>query len=59
GSPVCGATPPDPAAPLGLNDQAPIEIVLPPPPTAADAKTITFGPACSGGNGQQCPATSH
>ncbi|MCP3395654.1 filamentous hemagglutinin N-terminal domain-containing protein [Bradyrhizobium sp. CCGB20] len=28
-SPVCGATPPDPAAPLGLNDQAPIEVVLP------------------------------
>lgn len=28
GNPVCGATPPDPAAPLGLNDQAPIEVVL-------------------------------
>ncbi|AHY55593.1 two-partner secretion domain-containing protein [Bradyrhizobium japonicum] len=29
GNPVCGATPPNPAAPLGLNDQAPIEVVLP------------------------------
>lgn len=28
GNPFCGATPPDPAAPLGLNDQAPIEVVL-------------------------------
>jgi filamentous hemagglutinin family protein len=29
GSPVCGATPFDPAAPLGLKDEAPIEIVPP------------------------------
>ncbi|MBR0744406.1 filamentous hemagglutinin N-terminal domain-containing protein [Bradyrhizobium japonicum] len=29
GNPVCGATPPNPAAPIGLNDQAPIEVVLP------------------------------
>ncbi|MCS3891632.1 filamentous hemagglutinin family protein [Bradyrhizobium japonicum USDA 38] len=27
GNPVCGATPPNPAAPIGLNDQAPIEVV--------------------------------
>ncbi|MCP1761508.1 two-partner secretion domain-containing protein [Bradyrhizobium japonicum] len=29
GNSVCGATPPNPAAPIGLNDQAPIEVVLP------------------------------
>ncbi len=62
GSPICGASPPNPAAPLGLSDQAPIEIVLPPPPRTVDADTITFVPkTCPGGagNGKQCPSTSH
>ncbi|MHC2624595.1 filamentous hemagglutinin family protein [Bradyrhizobium huanghuaihaiense] len=58
GSPVCGATSPDPAAPIGLSDLAPIEIVPPPPPTIADAGKITFGPTCRAGDGKQCPAVS-
>ncbi|MDA9402700.1 two-partner secretion domain-containing protein [Bradyrhizobium sp. CCBAU 45389] len=58
GSPVCGATSPDPAAPLGPSVLAPIEIVPPPPPTIADAGKITFGPACRAGDGKQCPAVS-
>lgn len=63
GGGICGVVAPNPAAELGLNNTAEIDIVIPVSSAAENTGAITFGAAkCAGSaNGQQCPAqaTSH